>query len=173
MVIQIVYFRCNLQVLVNLLNTAWQFSQISLSTVAVESSGTWEWQMAILSLLEIWVHCPGGFRKPIIHYSRLTRKRLLVAPMALDKALMYCQESILAIVVFPRQEIIMYNEFGVLLSWENYVNLLQCAGWAWWPFARVMLTVYFPIMWLCVGWEPAPPPVIWALSFLFKPAFEA
>ncbi len=32
-----------------------------------------------------------------------------------------------------------------------------------WPFLSVMLTVRFPITWLDVGWEPAPPPAVWAV----------
>jgi hypothetical protein len=32
---------------------------------------------------------------------------------------LYCQESILAMVVFPRHKIIIYHEFGVLLACEN------------------------------------------------------
>jgi hypothetical protein len=36
----------------------------------------------------------------------------------------YHQESILAIVILPRQKIIMYNEFGVLLACENVGKFL-------------------------------------------------
>ncbi len=31
-------------------------------------------------------------------------------------------------------------------------------GWLWWPIAKVVLTIRFPIMWLGDVWEPAPPP---------------
>jgi hypothetical protein len=84
----------------------------------------------------------------------------------------YCRESILAIVIFPRQKII-YNDFVVLLACENVVKFLAVRQiGAWWPFASVMLIIRFPIMWLAVGWEPrSPPRNIWALGCLFKPAF--
>ncbi len=41
--------------------------------------------------------------------------------------------------------------------------------WAWWPFASVVLTIRFPIMWLGNVWEPAPPPRSTGLSRLFNP----
>jgi hypothetical protein len=34
-----------------------------------------------------------------------------------------------------------------------------------------MWIVCFPITWLGVGWEPGPPPTVWALSHLFKLPF--
>ncbi len=39
-------------------------------------------------------------------------------------------------------------------------RLLQCTGSVRWPVASVMLTVYFPITWSGVGWEPSPPPAV-------------
>jgi hypothetical protein len=41
---------------------------------------------------------------------------------------MYRRELILARVVFPRQKIIMYNEFGVLLACENIGKFLAVRG---------------------------------------------
>jgi hypothetical protein len=73
----------------------------------------------------------------------------------------------------PRQKIIMYNKFGLLLASEN-IEKFWALRWVgmWWPFVSVVLTVHFPIMWLGVRWEPGPPPpAVWTRVRLFKPAF--
>jgi hypothetical protein len=89
-------------------------------------------------------------------------------------SLLYRRESILAIDVFPRQKIIMYNEFGVLLACENVGKILAvrraCVMTV--RECRVDRPFPYPLIRFWVRTRP-PPPAVWALSRLFKPAFEA
>jgi hypothetical protein len=55
---------------------------------------------------------------------------------------------------------------------ELWMGILLACG-VWLPFASVVLTIRFPVMWLGVGWEPGTPtPAVWAWVSYSNPLFE-
>jgi hypothetical protein len=78
---------------------------------------------------------------------------------------------ILAIVVFPSQKIIMYNEFGVMLACENVGKFLAVCWVGVMTLCECRVDRPFPYHLIRCWVRTRPPTTVWALGRLFKPTF--
>ncbi len=72
----------------------------------------------------------------------------------------------------PQSKKIIYSFYWrTAIVWKNWKCLAERRVWVWWPFARVMLTIYFTITWLGNVWDQPPPPLQCRLELPIKLRF--